>query len=65
LPGVGVEPAIGGGVSLVLPPALAAGMGRFPRPRFADRAIDDGGWPTCWPRALANTLAEAAAAVSP
>jgi predicted dehydrogenase len=70
LPGVTVEPGTGGGVSLVLPPALAAGH----EAHFAlvldslVRAIDDGGWPAALAaRTLAKytLLAEAAAAVSP
>jgi predicted dehydrogenase len=70
LPGVGVEPGIGGAVALVLPPALSAGH----EEHFAlvldslVRAIDDGGWPVALAaRTLAKytLLAEAAAAVSP
>jgi predicted dehydrogenase len=70
LPGVGVESGIGGGMALVLPPALAAGH----EAHFAIvldslvRAIDDGGWPAApAARTLAKytLLAEAAAAVSP
>ena len=70
LPGVGVEPGTGGGVALVLPPALAAGH----EAHFAlvldslVRAIDDGGRPAALAaRTLAKytLLAEAAAAVSP
>jgi hypothetical protein len=70
LPGVGVEPAIGGTMAVVLPPALAAGH----EAHFAlvldsfVRAIDDGGWPAgLAARTLAKytLLAEAAAAVSP
>lgn len=70
LPGVGVEPGIGGGLALVLPPALTAGH----EAHFAlvldslVRAIDDGGWPAALAsRTLAKyaLLAEAAAAVSP
>ena len=70
LPGVGVEPGIGGGMALVLPPALAAGH----EAHFAlvldsfVRAIDDvSGWPAALAaRTLAKytLLAEAAAAVS-
>ena len=69
LPGVGVEPAIGGGVSLVLPPALAAGH----EAHFAlvldslVRAIDDGGWPAALAARTLDKytlLAEAADAVS-
>ncbi|HYN63890.1 MAG TPA: putative oxidoreductase C-terminal domain-containing protein, partial [Candidatus Limnocylindrales bacterium] len=70
LPGVCVEPGIGGGIALVLPPAVAAGH----EAHFAlvldslVRAIDDGGWPAGLAvRTLAKytLLAEAAAAVAP
>ena len=69
LPGVAVEPGSGGGMGLVLPPALAAGH----EAHFAlvldslVRAIDDGGWPAALAartRAKYTLLAEAAAAVS-
>ena len=69
LPGVGVEPGIGGGMALVLPPVLASGH----ETHFAlvldslVRAIDEDGWPAALAaRTLAKytLLAEAAAAVS-
>jgi predicted dehydrogenase len=71
LPGVGVEPSIGGAMALVLPPALATGH----EAHFAlvldsfVRAIDGvSGWPAALAaRTLAKytLLAEAAAAVAP
>ena len=71
LPGVGVEPGIGGAMTLVLPPAFAVGH----EAHFAlvldslVRAIDGvSGWPAALAaRTLAKytLLAEAAAAVSP
>jgi predicted dehydrogenase len=70
LPGVGVEPGIGGRLTLVIPPPLTAGH----EAHFSlvldtlVRAIDDGGWPAALAaRTLAKytLLAEAAAAVSP
>lgn len=69
LPGVGVEPGIGGSLALVLPPALTAGH----EAHFAlvldslVRAIDDGDWPAALAaRTLAKyTLLAEAAAVSP
>jgi predicted dehydrogenase len=69
LPGVGVEPGIGDSMTLVLPPALAAGH----EAHFAlvldsfVPAVDDGAWPAALAaRTLAKytLLAEAAAAVS-
>jgi len=70
LPGVGMEPGVGGAVALVLPPALAAGH----EAHFAlvlDSLIQAIDGVSAWPAALAartlgkyTLLAEAAAAVS-
>jgi len=71
LPGIRVEPGTGGGLALVLPPALASGHeAHFPLVLDSlVRAIDGAsGWPAAMAaRTLAKytLLAEAAAAVSP
>lgn len=69
LPGVGVEPCIGGGMALVLPPALATGHETHFSLVLASliQTIDDGGAPAALAaRTLGKyaLLAEAAAAVS-